>query len=143
MQAYYWLILFAILLGAEMITVGLTTIWFAGGSLVAFFAALAGMNVYMQITLWLIVSFVLLIFTRPFALRYLNREDRERTNVDSLIGQEAYVCETISNKDEKGKVKINGIEWTARGEGLSSMIEKDCLVRILRVEGVKVIVEKV
>ena len=141
MQAYYWLILFAILLAVEIFTLGLTTIWFAGGALVAFFAALAGANLYVQLILWLVVSVLLLVCTRPVAKKYICKK-QEKTNVDSLVGQETVVCEDISNRENTGKVMINGIEWTARAEDPTAMYEKGSIVRILRIEGVKVIVEK-
>ena len=141
MQAYYWLILFAILLAVEIFTLGLTTIWFAGGALVAFFAALAGANLYVQLILWLVVSVLLLVCTRPVAKKYICKK-QEKTNVDSLIGQETVVCENISNRDNTGKVMLNGIEWTARAEDSAAVYEKGSIVRILRIEGVKVIVKK-
>ena len=141
MQAYYWLILFAILLAVEIFTLGLTTIWFAGGALVAFFAALAGANLYVQLILWLVVSVLLLVCTRPVAKKYICKK-QEKTNVDSLVGQETVVCEDISNRENTGKVMINGIEWTARAEDPTAMYEKGSIVRILRIEGVKVIVKK-
>lgn len=141
MQAYYWLILFAVLLALELFSMGLTTIWFAGGAVVAFFAALAGANLYVQLILWLVVSVLLLVFTRPVAKKYIFKK-KERTNVDSLIGQRAVVCENISNLEGTGKVLINGIEWTARTEDPAAMYEKGSTVQILRIEGVKVIVEK-
>ena len=141
MQAHYWLILFAILLAVEIFTLGLTTIWFAGGALVAFFAALAGANLYVQLILWLVVSVLLLVCTRPVAKKYICKK-QEKTNVDSLIGQETVVCENISNRDNTGKVMLNGIEWTARAEDSAAVYEKGSIVRILRIEGVKVIVKK-
>ena len=62
--------------------------------------------------------------------------------MDSLVGLETVVCEDISNRENTGKVMINGIEWTARAEDPTAMYEKGSIVRILRIEGVKVIVEK-
>lgn len=140
-QAYYWLVLFVVLIIIEIITMGLTTIWFAGGSLVAFFAAIAGANIYVQLTLFLAVSLLLLIVTRPMAQRYLFTK-KEKTNVDSLIGRSAVVLEPVNNLENTGKVLLNGIEWTARAEKPDIRIEKDTVVRVLRIEGVKVIIEK-
>ena len=64
MQAYYWLILFAVLLAIEAFTMGLTTIWFAGGALIAFVAALLGANIIIQQILWLVVSVILLVLQK-------------------------------------------------------------------------------
>lgn len=141
MQAYYWLILFAVLLAIEAFTMGLTTIWFAGGALIAFVAALLGANIIIQQILWLIVSVILLALTRPIAKKYIYKR-QEYTNADRLIGQEAMVCEQINNLEGTGKVILNGIEWTARTADPTQIIEKGSVIRVLRIEGVKVIVEK-
>ena len=71
-----WLAAFVILIGIEAGTMALTTIWFAGGALAAFFAALFGLSVQVQLVLFLAVSFVLLIFTKPFVSRFVNRKDQ-------------------------------------------------------------------
>lgn len=141
LEAYYWLMLFIVLIAIEIITMGLTTIWFAGGSLVAFFAAIAGINGYVQVVLFLVISLVLLIFTRPLVKKQLLTK-KEKTNAESLIGREAVVIEPISNLDSTGKVKIGDIEWMARAVENSIRIENDTIVKVLRIEGVKMIVEK-
>ena len=86
MGPFVWLALVAVLLVIEAVTVGLTTVWFAGGALVAAVAAWLGAGQAVQWILFLAVSLVLLIFTRPLAVRYMNR-DVSRTNVNSLIGK--------------------------------------------------------
>lgn len=141
LEAYCWLMLFIVLIAIEIITMGLTTVWFAGGSLVAFFTAIAGVNGYIQIILFLIVSLLLLIFTRPLAKKQLLSK-KERTNAESLIGKEAVVVEAISNLDNTGKVRIGDIEWMARTTDSHIQIENDTIVKILRIEGVKMIVGK-
>ena len=122
-------------------TVGLTSIWFAAGSFVAFIIALLGGNVVVQGIAFILVSVVLLALTKPWAGKYINSRT-VKTNVDSLVGQETVVCESISNRENTGKVMLNGIEWTARAEDPAAVYEKGSIVRILRIEGVKVIVEK-
>ena len=86
MQPLIWLGILALLLVVEAITAGLTTIWFAGGALVAAIACYAGANLTVQILLFLCVSLVLLIFTRPLAMKYFNKETIQ-TNANSLIGK--------------------------------------------------------
>lgn len=81
-----WLVILAVLVVIEIITLGLTTIWFAGGALVALVVSLLGGPVWLQILLFLIVSVVLLIFTRPLAVRYMNK-NQQKTNVDSIPGK--------------------------------------------------------
>lgn len=86
MDAILWLAAVVVLLVIEIATLGLTTIWFAGGALIAGIAAVAGAGRVVQFVLFLIVSLILLIFTRPIAMRYLNT-NRTRTNAESLIWQ--------------------------------------------------------
>ena len=78
-----WLVVLAILLVIEFLTLGLTTVWFAGGALVAFLVSLAGGPLWLQLLLFIAVSVVLLLFTRPLAVKYLNK-DVQKTNVDSI-----------------------------------------------------------
>lgn len=140
MEAIAWLILLCLFLLIEIATLGLTTIWFAGGALVAFIAALLGANLAVQIALFFIVALVLLIFTRPVAVRYFNKQ-RVATNSESLIGAEAKVTETIDNLNNEGTIVVNGLEWTARSAG-NDIILAGSAVRIVKIIGVKAIVEK-
>ena len=141
MDAILWLAAVVVLLVIEIATLGLTTIWFAGGALIAGIAAVAGAGRVVQFVLFLIVSLILLIFTRPIAMRYLNT-NRTRTNAESLIGKEAVVTQTIENLKNQGQVIVGGIEWTARTDDNEKMIEKDTVVEIERIEGVKIDCEK-
>lgn len=141
MESYYWLILMAIMLVIEIITLGLTTIWFAAGALVSYVAALFGANLIAQIIIFMAVSIIALIFTRPIAVRLFNSKDREKTNVDSLIGKNAKVIEKIDNENSKGKVSVNGMEWTARSVD-ESIIEAEEIVTVKEVSGVKLLCER-
>lgn len=139
MHAIIWLILFIVLVVFEFATMGLTTIWFAAGSLVAFLASLFHVTWWVQFVLFIIVSLVMLIFTRPFAMKYINR-NTTRTNVDSIIGMKARVIAVIDNEQASGYVTINGAEWAARSAD-GAVIPVDTIVQVKSVEGVKVIVE--
>ena len=141
MNPVIWLVILIALLVIEVITLGLSTIWFAGGALASFIAALAGANVAVQVVLFLAVSIILLLFTRPVVMKYLNR-NKTATNADSLIGEQAVVTQTINNLMSRGEVFINGMAWTARSGREDEVIEKDTVVRILRIDGVKLIVER-
>ena len=135
MTPFYWLIALAVLLVIEIITLGLTTIWFAGGALVAFVLALFNVPLLVQIT----VSILLLLFTRPVVEKRLN-ESRVKTNVNSMIGKEGRVTETIDNYNQKGIVIINGLEWTARSSRDDLIIPEGSKVVINEIKGVKVFV---
>lgn len=136
-----WLGIVAVLLVIEAITVGLTTIWFAGGALIAAIASWLGAGQMVQWALFIGVSLILLIFTRPFAVRYMNREV-SHTNVDSLIGKKAVVIQEINNLAQTGQVRINDLEWMARTKNDECTIPEKTVVIIREVKGVKLIVEE-
>lgn len=140
MEMIFWLIVFVVLLLIEIATLGLTTVWFALGALAALLAAYIGFEIWVQIIVFLLVSVILLILTRPLAVRFFNQE-RQKTNVESLIGQKAVVREAIDTLQATGKVEVNGMEWSAKTEE-SGVIEADTVVWIRGIQGVKLIVEK-
>lgn len=135
-----WLVILAVLLVAEIATLGLTTIWFAGGALAAFLVSLAHGPLWLQIVLFFIVSVVLLVFTRPIAMKYMNQKV-EKTNVDSIPGEKAVVISAIDNLKSEGQVMVNGMEWTARSKN-GSIIGEGKVVKVVEVQGVKLIVEE-
>ena len=134
-----WLAVFVLLIVIELATMGLTTIWFAGGAVAGFIASMLGANVVIQAVVFFVVSIVLLIFTRPFAVRYIN-SNKTKTNIDGLIGQEALVLEEINNIRETGCARLEGKEWTARSVD-DTVIHADTVVIVERIEGVKLIVK--
>ncbi len=136
-----WLIAVALLLLIEFATTALTTIWFAGGALIALICSLLGGPVWLQCALFAAGSVVLLFLTRPLAVRLL-KKDAVRTNADSLIGKEAVVTEKIDNLRSTGAVQVSGQVWTARSVNPEHIIEKDEIVMIRAIEGVKLIVGK-
>ena len=140
MESYFWLILFIVFLLFEIITLGLTTIWFAGGSFISFWMSVAGVDFIWQLIVFFLVSIILLITTRPLARKYLNKSTTQ-TNVDSLIGKKVKVSETIDNINETGHVMINGVEWMARAQHDGMVIQKDTIVCIMKISGVKAIVQ--
>lgn len=141
MEPILWLALLAVLLIIEAITAGLTTIWFAGGALVAAVFSYFGAGTVAQVFACLIVALVLLIFTRPLALKYMNQKVSD-TNVNSLIGRKAVVTQQIENLAQTGQVKINDIDWTARSLDDKVIIKEKTIVVIKEVKGVKLFVEE-
>lgn len=140
-EAMYWLIALAILLIIEIATLGLTTIWFAGGALAAFFFAMAHVNIFVQFVVFIVVSLLLLFFTRPVAVKYFNGH-RVKTNYEGLIGKEARVIERIDNFNQTGRVIINGQEWMARSKNDLKNIEIEARVFVCDIKGVKAIVSE-
>jgi membrane protein implicated in regulation of membrane protease activity len=138
MNSIYWLIVLAVLIFIEIITLGLTTIWFAGGALVAFIVSLFYDNLLVEIILFLIVSLLLLYFTRPVILKFFNPK-RTKTNYEGVIGKEALVITTIDNINASGQVSVDGQEWSAKSlDGLK--IEKGSRVKVQGITGVKLMV---
>lgn len=136
----FWIGLIIAFLIIEIITVGLTTIWFAGGALVALIACGLGMGTVGQVVLFFAVSFILLIFTRPVAVKYINPR-HTKTNYEEAIGQKVRVIEAIDNREGRGKAMFNGVEWTARSEQDEITIPADTMVEVVAVSGVKLIVK--
>ena len=140
MLQYFWLVLLIIFVVAECLTVGLVSIWFAGGALVAMILAAAGAGTVWQIVAFLAVSGFLLVITRPIAVKYFNSK-KEKTNADAVIGTVAKVTETIDNYNQTGAAFADGKEWTARSTEDQVKIEKDALVVVEAIEGVKLMVK--
>ena len=136
-----WLVLLILFAASEAITVGLTSIWFAAGALAALIAALLGGALWIQLTLFWAVSLLCLLAVRPLAKRHLN-DQVVPTNADRVIGAEAQVTEDIDNIHGRGAVIIRGMAWSARSEDGAS-IPAGAMVKVLRIEGVKVFVEPI
>lgn len=137
-MSFFWLIAMVLFGVLEAVTVGLTSIWFAVGALAALIAASLGAGTLVQVILFLAVSFVTLLLVRPLAQRYIN-DRKEPTNADRVIGQEGVVTEAIDNLSARGQVNVSGALWSARSQG-DAPIPKGAVVRVLRIEGVKLYV---
>lgn len=140
MDGIIWLFIVVVMAVIEIVTLGLTTIWFAGGALAAFIASLLGAGLAVQIAVFIVVSLALLAGTRPFAVRYLNK-GRVSTNAESLIGKMAVVKEEIDNLNARGLVSVNGQEWTARA-WKDHVIPEGTTVEIMEISGVKLLVKE-
>jgi membrane protein implicated in regulation of membrane protease activity len=138
MNEIVWLIIAAIFIIAEIISLGLTSIWFAGGAVVAALLAWLGCNTWVQIIGFGVVSLVLLLATRPFVKKHLIRQV-EKTNVESYVGRQVMVTREINNSKGEGQAMINDIEWSARSEN-GSIIPAGKTVVIKAISGVKLIV---
>lgn len=136
-----WLVILIVAICVEVGTMGLTSIWFAGGALIAVIGAVLSFPVWLQVMLFLVVSLVLLVFTRPVAVKYFNK-DRVRTNVESMIGRQAIVVSEIDNLQGIGQVTVGGQEWSARSEDDSKNLTVGTVVEVVDVNGVKLIVRE-
>ena len=138
MTPIYWLIVFVVLFAIEIATLALTTIWFAGGAFIGFLLSLLGFSTGIQLVGFVLISFLLLFLTRPFAKHCITHT--EKTNVDSLVGHEARVTAEIDNRKETGTAMVNGQEWTARAESDEVIYPVGTIVEIRKIQGVKLIV---
>ncbi len=137
----FWLVALVLFILIEIATMGLTTIWFAGGALLAVIASALGLPLVVQIVLFFAVSFVLLYFTRPMAVKYFNK-DRVKTNAESLVGRQAIVISEIDNLQGIGQVTVGGMEWSARTAEAGVRLDVGSVVNIIAINGVKLIVEE-
>ena len=133
-----WLGATVVLFIAEAVTVNLVTVWFALGALAAFIAAVAGAELWLQIVLFLAVTVITLIFTRPIAKKHINGK-HEATNADMVIGKIAVVTEDIDNLAARGAVTCMGKVWTARSLTDEKFTVGD-EVTVEKIQGVKLIV---
>lgn len=140
-MAIIWLVLFVVFVVVEFITQGITTIWFAGGSVVSLFASALNAPIWLQVTLFIVISVVLLVFTRPILLKYYDSK-LIKTNVEAVVGETAVVTTTINNLSSEGQVQLKGMDWTARAINDLMIIAEGEKVIVRSVEGVKLIVEK-
>lgn len=137
----FWIIAMVVFLVIEAVTVGIVSVWFAIGALFAMVTAMLGANLWVQITVFLVVSAIALYFTRPLVKKFVNNKV-EPTNADMLIGKECRVVETIDNLSGTGAVYVDGKTWTARTVD-EEIISEGQLVKAERIEGVKLIVSKI
>ncbi len=137
----FWVVLFVVLLVAELVSAGaLISIWFCVGALAAFAAAAANASVTVQVVVFLVISIALLVLTKPFVKKVLKQKN-EPTNLDRIMGTEAIVTEDINNLQQTGAVKLEGKVWSARSAD-ETLIPAGTVVRIVRIEGVKVFVRR-
>lgn len=139
--AMLWLILMVVFLIVEAATVTLASIWFAGGALCALAVSLLGLEVWVQVTAFLVVSAALLAALRPLTKKYLTPKVTA-TNIDAVIGSVGLVTAAVDNVTATGQVKLGAMEWTARST-TGEAIPVGAKVRVDRIEGVKVFVTPV
>ena len=140
MTTIIWIAAIVIFGVAEAATAGLTSIWFVLGSVAALIAAICSGPIWLQIALFFVVSIATLAATRPLVTK-LMKKDIKPTNADRVLGGSARVTERIDNDVPTGAVYIDGKTWSARSS-TGEIIEPDAMVRVVRMEGVKLYVEK-
>lgn len=135
----FWVAMLVILIVVEAVTAQMVTIWFAAGAAAAIVAEILGAQIWLQWVVFVAVSAVALVVTRPL-VRKLTQTKVQPTNADRCIGQTAIVVEDINNIEAKGQVNVNGVVWTARSSD-GSTFKKDDKVTVEKIDGVKLIVK--
>ncbi len=137
---WVWLAVAVVSALLEFATMQMVSIWFTIASIVAIILALCGVVWWVQVLVFCALALVLLLSLRKFSIKYLLKNDKTTTNVDSLIGTEHKLRQSIT-LDSAGELKINGVVWTAVGKDESTSIEAGQQVRVVKVDGNKLIVE--
>lgn len=136
-----WLVLMVLFAIVEAATVSLVSLWFVGGSLAAMLAALLGGSGIQQLTVFALVSAVLLACLRPFVRKFVTPK-KTPTNADLVLGREAYLTEGVDNLRGTGALRLDGREWSVRSES-GEPLPVGVRVKVLRLEGVKLYVQPV
>ena len=139
-MVFVWLVVFVLMAGLEAVTLGLTSIWFAIGAVIACLVAWLGVGIPFQVAAFFVVSVLLIIFTRPIAVKKL-KIGKEKNVTEQIEGRRGLVTETLKPFGT-GLVKVDGVIWTAVGEYPEAMIQAGCRVEVVRIEGVKLIVKQ-
>lgn len=141
LAATIWIVVFAAALIWEIVSLGLTSIWFCGGAVVAAIVAYLGVNPYIQIVLFIVTSTILLLLCRPIAKKKMIGQGAP-TNLDRNIGRKVKVLETVDASEGTGLVKIGDVEWRAVSES-GKVLQKDSFAEIVNIEGTKVYLREV
>lgn len=140
LMIWIWALLIVIFVVGEIAMTNLICIWFAGGALAAMIAELFDASIIVQVTIFLVVSLILLIVTRPYAKKRLDFK-KQKTNLDAIVGEEAVVIEEIKGAEDPGAVKVEGKVWTARADREETMQPGEKVI-IKEIRGVTLIVER-
>ena len=140
MMVFVWLVIAVVLGIFEAATVALVSIWFAIGAVAAMVPAYFNAPFWVQILVFILVSALCFVFTRPFFKKII-RVNKQPTNVDRLVGQEGVATDDIENIECRGKVFISGLTWSARSE-TGELIPQGAVVTVKKIEGATLVVKR-
>lgn len=139
-MVFVWLVIAVVLGIFEAATVALVSIWFAIGAVAAMVPAYFNAPFWVQILVFILVSALCFVFTRPFFKKII-RVNKQPTNVDRLVGQEGVATDYIENIECRGKVFISGLTWSARSE-TGELIPQGAVVTVKKIEGATLVVKR-
>ena len=134
-----WLVILAVMIVLEIFSLGLTTIWFGIGAIGAAIVSWMGYGIWVQLIVFAVLSVIAMAVFRPLAVKYLNK-DKEKTNIDGVVGEVVVVTKEINNEMAAGEVQLNGMSWTARIQD-GRVIPEAERGTVGSVQGVKLIVK--
>lgn len=134
-MAIVWIGLIIVFAVVELATVGLTSIWFAGGALGALLGYAIGLSEIWQFIIFVVVSLILLIFTRPLALKYF-KPHLVKTNYDQVVDDNVCLTEAVDNVRDTGTAVYKGQEWRARAYDENQTFEAGTIVTVKEIRGV-------
>ncbi len=134
----FWLITAVVLAVIELATAPLICIWFFGGALMAALTGFFVNSVLATAVVFVVVSALLLIFTRPL-VKSKFAPKVQPTNFDRIIGKDAVVIVGINPIENKGQIKVDGQIWSAKSD---CEIKEGEIVKVSSIEGVKAVVTK-
>lgn len=137
----FWIAIVILSIIAEAATTDLVAIWFMPSALISMILALFEVPLWIQVAVFFVCVGCFLVFSRKWLLKYLKRRPNETTNAESLLGKTAIVTEQVNNEAQTGAVRVGGLVWTARAVSDAMTLEKDTLVVIREISGVKLICE--
>ena len=135
-----WLIGIVVFLVLEGVSYQIVSVWFAAGAIGGLLAYVCGAPVWLQITIFIVLSLLMLAALRPLSVRLLGKH-KIRTNADSLVGKSVLITQEVDNIKGTGQGKVDGMTWTVRSE-TGENIPSGEVVKVLKIEGVKLIVER-
>ena len=139
--AILWLVLTVVFVITEALSIALISIWFAVGAVLAMVSALFGAPLWLQLLIFIAVSGVLVLAAKPLSEKMINKR-AVQTNADRVIGQTAFVTQTINNSLSTGQVRVLEQVWTARSVSDELIVEGTTVV-VKDIQGVKVLVEPI
>ena len=140
-MTYFWIAILILAIVTEAVTTDLVAIWFMPSALIAMVLSLFSVPLWIQLVVFFVSVGVFLILSQKLLRKYLKKRPTEVTNAESLVGKTAIVTETVNNEAQTGAVRVGGLVWTARSVSDTVTLEKDSLVVIREITGVKLICE--
>ena len=138
---YIWLSVVILSVIVEASTFTLVSVWFIPAALISMILAFCSVDLWIQLVVFIVVSLALIIFMKPIFKNVFGVKPIA-TNADAVIGERAVVIEPIDNLAGRGQVKVKGQIWTARASDKDAKYEKDEVLNVVAIEGVKLICKK-